>query len=228
MTRGPRIETQEKPEKHLKGRLFAISGAVAVASVTALMSQGGDDAAKISTPSVNEIVHEATTGHYARAQGVGDELHETGTPLSQTLSGHLDRLEDVMEDRRTPETAVSIDMNYSAGAVSAREGEWTPERLEGYIDRIDQMSAALETTLSDDDTHDAVSWRVGAAVAILQERGIAPSIEGDNPVFEGALNETRRLMDGVDEFAYRWAWETSAAPDETPEEQTYGSVVLDF
>lgn len=231
MTMTPPESETEDPGRIPASRVrkgFLFSGGMALSVGMAALLADWSGSANVSVPAVREIVVEATTGHYARALGIGQGLQQMGVTFDEDISGKVDRIGGIIEERTSAESADAIHANISAGVVAARDGDWTPDLLDGYISSIDRMSVRLGDALSDDDTHEALNWRVGAIVAIFRERGFALEVERDNPVFEEALDWTTRIVGEVDRVAHQWTWTPSSDAGVTPEDASFDPVTLDF
>ncbi|PTX52647.1 hypothetical protein IQ03_03897 [Gemmobacter caeni] len=138
------IIPKNAPEPRGNGRIrrsLPALGLVA-AAISGFTSQSGGSepvpapervAAVVTVPM---IVQEATLLHFARAQGIGDAIRETGIPFTDPINARLEEIREIVEEGRTEATAYRVDMAYSAGYLDALEGGWDLNRLENYTESI--------------------------------------------------------------------------------------------
>jgi hypothetical protein len=89
------------------------------------------------------IAQEATLLHFARAQGIGDAVRETGVPFPDQMNQKLSEVRQIVETGRTEGSAYRIDMAYSSGYLDALEGGWGISRLDQYVDAIFQTEKGI-------------------------------------------------------------------------------------
>jgi hypothetical protein len=167
------------------------------AAVSGYMSQSGGPgavtlpvpAAPISGPEV--IAQEVTLLHFARAQGIGDAIRETGVAFPDPINARLGEIRDIVQEGRTEVTAYKVDMAYSAGYLDGLEGSWDLNRLDRYTETIFQVEKGI-LELSDQATlrwsarlgdHDAAGL-VSGAMAITVA-GIAHEPIWTGPITAG-------------------------------------------
>lgn len=164
---------------------------------------------------VELITQEATLLHYARAQGVGDGLRESGAELPSPLQTRLDEVSDVVAAARTEQTAYQIDMAYSGGMLDASEGHWSPASLENYVQMIDFAQIGIReiadrTTLRWEDelgldlARVSVTTSLAAALTQMVEISELPQLAGPMglAVVADVSGELRPLLDHLDDTAF--------------------------
>jgi hypothetical protein len=170
-----------------------------------------------SVVTVQMIAEEATLLHYARAQGVGDAIRETGIPFPDQMNEKLGTVRDLVNTARTESTGQLVDMAYSSGYLDALEGGWDLVRLERYVDTIYRTERGI-LELADQATlrwageiglEDGRSLITGAIALTVSQDHYAPiwsGTIGEDPVRANAFVEVsgavRRMLDAVHEAAY--------------------------
>lgn len=163
------------------------------------------------------IAEDATILHFARAQGIGDAIRETGVPFSDPLNVKLGTIREIVEAARTERTDHRIDMVYSSGYLDAVEGGWDPDRLDRYADAIFQTERGI-FELADQAT---LRWSAdlgleGGRALVTGAIAMTVSYDPYEPIWTGTLEEgssrgtaflevsgaTRLLLDAIHDAAY--------------------------
>lgn len=112
----------------------AISGYTSqTGGVTPAVAAPEQVAAVVTAPMVAQ---EATLLHFARAQGVGDAIRETGIAFPDQMNQKLSEVREIVQTGRADGSEYRIDMAYSSGYLDALEGGWELDRLDQYVDAI--------------------------------------------------------------------------------------------
>jgi len=163
------------------------------------------------------IAQDATLLHFARAQGIGDAIRETGVPFSDPMNAKLGTIREIIETARTEGTDHRIDMVYSSGYLDALEGGWDLGRLDRYADAIFQTERGI-LELADQAT---LRWsadlgREEGRALVTGAIAVTVSYDPYEPIWTGTLEEgssrgtaflevsgvTRLLLDAMHEAAY--------------------------
>lgn len=184
---------------------------------------------------VQMIADEATLLHYARAQGVGDAIRETGIPFPDQMNEKLGTVRELVETARTGGAAYQIDMAYSSGYLDALGGGWDLGRLDRYVDTIFRTERGI-LELADQAT---LRWAgefglengraliTGTIALTVSQDAYAPirsGTIGEDPVRANAINEVsgavRRMLEEVHEAAYVPPPFPGPAPDHAGQDVT--------
>lgn len=164
---------------------------------------------------VEVITQEATLLHYARAQGVGDGLRESGVDMPGRLQSRLAEVSETVTSARTDQTAYQIDMAYSAGVLDASEGHWSPAYLENYVRMIDFAQIGIreiadrttlrwEEEIGLDLARVSVTTSLAAVLTQMADISELPQLAGPMglAVVADVSGELRPLLDHLDDTAF--------------------------
>ena len=203
-------------------RALPALGLVAAAISGYTSQSGGSEAVPVpervaQVVTVPMIAQEATLLHFARAQGIGDAIRETGIACPEPINDRLGEIRAIVEEGRTEATAYRVDMAYSAGYLDALEGGWDLDRLDRYAESIlrtekgilelaDQATLRWSDRLGRDEGRSLVTGTIALTVAQDPYQPIWSGPIGDDPnrgaAFVEVSNEVRLMLDEMHEAAY--------------------------
>lgn len=182
-------------------RSLPVLGLLAAAASGYMSQSGGPGAVTLPLPATpvyapEMIAQEATLLHFARAQGIGDAIRETGIAFPDPVNARLDEIRDIVQEGRTEETAYKVDMAYSAGYLDALEGGWDINRLDRYTETIfqvekgilelsDQATLRWSSRLEEQNTAGLVSFAMAITVADFAHE----------PIWSGPINTEVEIGD---------------------------------
>jgi len=217
----PKNESPPRGNGRIRRALPAL-GLIAAAISGYSSQSGGSEAVPIpeqvaQVVTVPMIAQEATLLHFARAQGIGDAIRETGIAFPEPINDRLGEIRAIVEEGRTEATAYRVDMAYSAGYLDALEGGWDLDRLDRYADSIlrtekgilelsDQATLRWSESIGREEGRALVTGTIALTVAQDPYEPIWTTSIADDPnrgsAFVEVSTAVRLLLDEMHEAAY--------------------------
>ena len=126
-----------------------------------------------SVPSAERIRDHMTLPHFSRISGIAGELSDAGASIPAALGMKTLFATTLVEQKREsyadePDMVRMLDMAHSEGRTETRDGEWTVEALEDYVDAVVSLDQRFGRIVS-------------SAKAYMQDEGI-PGQDADHYV----------------------------------------------